>query len=367
MNPVPVTGYLSPVLRPMTSLLERLGAELGSDKGYCLAILRRGELLADIAIGDIDPARPHLLFSATKGITAVVAAMAEERGLIDLDEPIYHFWPEFDRPETVAITTRMVLSHRSGIASLDVELTLDDLIAGRDEDAVAAQRPYWIPGSCHGYHAFTFGPLMRGIFRRKLGIGIAGFLQDNIAKPLGIALSIGASADTASRITPIISSSHPVVFRRTNMPASTTARLAARIPDLFSDLRFLGLEIPSSSGIGTALALAQFWDAVLTPGLLVLPETLQRMAATQSSGVDRSLGFWTEFGSGVQLPFPQFPMLGPSSIGHEGAAGAVAFADRGSGLAVGFTTNSRPASDGAAPGLLAVLGTIRHLMERKET
>jgi len=98
-------------------------------------------------------------------------------------------------------------------------------------------------------------------------------------------------------------------------------------------------------------------------GIRVLdPRVTEKMRATRSYGPDEVLGIISHFGSGVQGAFPQLPLLGPTSFGHEGAGGSVAFADVEFGLGVGYTTNVHPAMSGASTGFLALLPAIRHCL-----
>ncbi len=59
-----------------------------------------------------------LVFSCTKGATALCAHMLVAQGLLDLDKPVAHYWPEFAAHGKDKITVRMVLGHAAGLAAV---------------------------------------------------------------------------------------------------------------------------------------------------------------------------------------------------------------------------------------------------------
>ncbi|HEY2270110.1 MAG TPA: serine hydrolase, partial [Streptosporangiaceae bacterium] len=133
--------------------------------------------------------------------------------------------------------------------------------------------------------------------------------------------------------------------------------------DFYNDPRVARACMPSTSGTGTARSLARLFAATLgeVDGVRLLSEASRAaMARSRSRGPDRVLGFPTQFGSGVQLPFPVLPMLGPRSYGHEAAGGSAVVADPDLGLDVGYTTSAFPSSRAASPSFLALQSAIRH-------
>lgn len=336
----------------------RLVALQHSGSAAC-TVVHRGQVVVDIAAGGQRTDDRHLLFSITKVATAAALWRAHELGALDLDEPLAETWPELRKPETAAITPRMVLQHRSGLASIDADLSLEDLEAGHDEAAIARQLPYWAPGTAHGYHAFAYGTLLRGHVRRRLGTSVRELVAAHVSGPLGIDLEIG-TGDPA-RVLPLVPAPTPgrhVPVPPTGIPGSTTGRLQAARPGLLSDPRFLALELPGTNGIGSAHAVATLMEALLRPGALLDEGSLRGMTALRSRGRDATLGFPTAFGTGVQRPFPRLPMLGPHSFGHEAAGGSVAIADPDRELVVVVTTTEHPAVAGAGTTALALVPTI---------
>ncbi len=340
-----------------------VGAQGG---GAAIAVYQSGRLVADLHAGDYQPDSLQLVFSVSKSITAVAAACAHAEGLLDLDRPMASYWPELAKPSTAAVTLRMVLAHRSGLASLAADLSFEELLAGADDEAIGRQEPYWEPDARHGYHAFTFGTLTNGAFRRILGISVGDFVRVRLAEPLDLDLWIGAPASIESRVEPIRYSPPLITAARSEhvsssgIPGSNSGRLQAKF-DLYNDPRLHRTCWPSTSGVAGARDLARLFASTLDPvdGVRVVDEPTRRaMVAPLSDGVDAVLGIRTAFGSGVQLPFPHFPMVSSDSYGHEAAGGSAVMASAELDLAIGFTTNVFPNTMGASPTLLALLPTV---------
>lgn len=373
MNPtvrpdvVPLSGVAHAPFEPLADVFARVVAGQGRG-GAALAVYHRGELAVDLVAGSYRDDSLQYLFSVTKSITAVACAIAHRDGLIDLDAPLADCWPAFRRASTARITLRSVLSHRSGLAAFDGTPTLDELLAGADEALVERQEPYWEPDTAHGYHAFTFGTLVDGAFRRAIGRTVGDFVRERIAEPLGLDLWIGTPQAVLGRVEPVLYSAPQLTpgreahLRQCRVPPSVTSQLSA-VSDIYNDPRVAQASWPATSGIAGARDLARMLYATLGPvdGVQLLDEpTRDAMTASRSHGPDVVLGVVSQFASGMQLPFPQLPLLGPRSYGHEAAGGSAVVADPDLDLALGFTTNVFPAMMGASLGFLALLPTVAH-------
>ena len=84
--------------------------------------------------------------SATKGLAAMAIALAHSRGLLDYEERVCTYWPEFAQQGKEKVTVRQLLSHQAGLLALDahvdrsVVFDLDQLAI-----ALAEQKPVWEP------------------------------------------------------------------------------------------------------------------------------------------------------------------------------------------------------------------------------
>jgi len=134
------------------------------------------------------------VFSTTKGISALVMALAHSRGYFDYDTPVAEYWPEFAGGGKQDVTVRQLLSHQAGLSAVDRPLTLETLADPKAVTrAIADQEPAWAPGAHHGYHAVTLGFYESGLLQHTDpdGRSIGAFLREEITGPLGLDIHIG--------------------------------------------------------------------------------------------------------------------------------------------------------------------------------
>jgi len=323
--------------------------------GAAVAIAVDGQPVVDIWAGWMDSARTRpwqrdtlvAVFSVGKAMAALCVLLLVERGEVDLDAPVARYWPEFAAAGKGEVTVRTLLSHRAGLPAvrrvLPDEATYDwDLMAG----ALAAEEPWWAPGSTHGYHVNTLGFLAGEIVRRVGGASIGAFFRREVAEPLGADFHFGFAGEEDHRVAEFTFGSESTDPR--SGPGSEERQLLLhRVylnPPGLSGLgtvntrAWRAAEIPSANGHATARAVAQIYGA-LGRGLLA-PETVERARAEQSAGTDFVLGRPSRFGLGFQLTQPERP-LGPNprSFGHFGLGGSLGFADPDAGLAFAYTMN----------------------------
>src|SRR5262245_9578272 len=134
------------------------------------------------------------MFSTTKGVSSLAVALAHSRGLLDYDEPVATYWPEFASGGKESVTVRQLLSHQAGLAAIDQPLSIADLadldvVAG----ALARQVPAWTPGTRQGYHGISLGWYEGELLRRvdPAGRSLGRFFADEVAGPLGLEFHIG--------------------------------------------------------------------------------------------------------------------------------------------------------------------------------
>ncbi|MFV0254305.1 MAG: serine hydrolase domain-containing protein [Beutenbergiaceae bacterium] len=362
---IPVHGTATGAFAPLKDVFGRMVGDQGGG-GASLVIRHHGQVVVDVHGGDFDDRALVPVYSVSKLVTAIAITTLEAAGELDLDEPLSLVWPDLDKAETAAITLRMVLSHRSGLVSFDRRFTLDELLSHADDAAIATQRTYWEPGSAHGYHAVSYGTLVDGYLRRKLGRSTAELVAERVATPLNAEFWLGAPASVLDRIHAVEYQPGAVTdhvsryLADSPIPPSPTGHIRASV-DFWNSRDVHTASLPSSSGIASAHGLASILAATLD-GTVLNEAARDRMVATQARGHDQFLGIDMHYGSGVQLPCPQLPFLGPGSYGHEGAGGTLAFADREFDIALAWTTSVFPRMAGASPGSLALLSTLRHCL-----
>jgi CubicO group peptidase (beta-lactamase class C family) len=367
-----VDGFCEPRFEQVREEFERNLTERG-EVGASVAVTLDGQTVVDLWGGTADPAAGTvwtsdtlaLIWSATKGATALCAHILASRGELDLDAPVASYWPEFSKNGKEQIPVRMLLNHQAGLAALH-----DPLPAGAFydwdlmTDALAKEEPFWEPGTRHGYHGMTFGFLVGEVVRRVSGRSLGTFFREEVAGPLGLDFHIGLPAEHESRVAPNIDM---------DMPSSpdefpTFYKMALSDPSSLPGLIVLNTggwmgtgacntreshaaELPSLGGLANGRALAGMYRPLALGGDgLVSPEQLQKMATVSSAGIDASvlvpsrwsLGFMKAIDNRAQGPGDRdFTFISEDAFGHAGMGGAMGFADPRTRLSFGYVMNKQ--------------------------
>ncbi|MEU6057779.1 serine hydrolase domain-containing protein [Streptomyces sp. NPDC047097] len=361
--------------------------EQRGERGAAVAVYRDGRKVVDLWAGtrDVDGDAPwavdtaQVVRSVTKGVAAAVPLLLHQRGQLDLDAPVGTYWPEFKANGKERALVRHLLAHQAGVPVLDRPLTLAEAAdPALSSAAVAAQAPLWRPGTDHGYHPHTYSWLLGGLVRRVTGRSLGRWVAEEIARPLGLDLWIGLPADEAHRVGRVgpVAEPEPAAGGGLRLrpkrsvadayadPDSLTRRAFAAIdpvPDE-NDPAYRAAELPGSTGVSTARALARFYAATLGPvdgHRLFAPATLAMARTQESAGPDRVLVVSTRFGLGYMLHCPASPLLGPGSFGHPGRGGSLGFADPESGIALGYVTNGMRRTVTADPRAQALIRAVK--------
>jgi CubicO group peptidase (beta-lactamase class C family) len=364
---VTIDGFADARFRAVDDAFRENFATRG-ELGAAVTVVVDGRVVVDLWGGTADhrTGRPWtrdtltLIFSATKGATALCAHVLASRRALDLDLPVAHYWPEFAAAGKEQIPVRLLLNHQAGLPAIDEPLEPDALFSWETMTrALAAQRPHWPPGSEHGYHAMTFGWLVGEVVRRVSGRSVARFFRDEIAEPLGLDFWIGLPEAHENRVArlrmaPYTAQPTPLMAAMMNRDSLTSkAFLNPRglmIPGQANSRAIHAAEIPAAGGIATARALAGMYAALACGGKLRNVElvdraTLERMSRLESQGVDRILLLPTRFASGFMKSVDNRPdysiLLGPNAaaFGHGGAGGSIGMADPEARVAIGYVMN----------------------------
>ncbi|MCP3803810.1 beta-lactamase family protein [Allokutzneria sp. A3M-2-11 16] len=334
---------------------EAFAAAQAHDEGQAqLAVYRHGELVVDLWTGEEN--RIGILMSCTKGIVATCAQMLVERGLLDVDEPVTRYWPEFTAK---AVTVRHLLTHTAGLPSFPKE---SGLVAADALDwetcikALGAAMPAWEPGSACAYHAMSYGYLVGEVVRRVAGRSVGEFFRTEVGEPLELDLWIGLPEEQEHRVVPQFSTAPDLEIPSLKLSTRAVRSLirgyafAGECVPLLNTREGRAAEIPSMNAVGDAHSLARMYAATIgeVDGVRLLSEESARRARTpQTDSLSAPaplnlmrMPFPQRFGLGYELARPGEPMLGSTSFGHSGAGGRLAFADPESGHAVGYTCSN---------------------------
>jgi len=334
------------------------------DIGAACCVHVRGEPVVDVWAGLADEAtgRPWtrdtivIVFSCTKGVTAVAANQLIERGELDPDAPVARYWPEFAANGKGEIPVKWALSHRAGLAAVDApDLTLDDVAAWDPVvEAIAAQEPNWEPGTKHGYHARSYGWIAGEIIRRVTGMMPGEFIAREIVAPLGLDFFVGVPESEDARVATLYPArfDDPAVEELVDGALRDTSTLLGRVmggpaglfgyDDMWNTRRMRAAQMPSSNGHGDARSLSRMYAACIgeVDGVrLLTDESVDRACEVLSSGTDCVIGQPLTFGLGFGLSPTFGPTPGRRAFGHSGAGGSVAFADPDRGLSFAYVMN----------------------------
>ncbi len=337
------------------------------ETGAAACLVIHGTVVADLWGGWADRAqgRPWQrdtlvnVFSVGKGLVAACAARLIGERRLDPDAPVARYWPEFGAAGKQAVTLRQLLSHQAGLPALR-----DPLPDGSMLDwpvmtsALAAEPPWWPPGSGHGYHVNTFGFLAGEVIRRVTGTTVGTVLRDEIAGPLGADVHIGLPAAQHGRVAEFAwpAPGTPDAASWSPGPRATAAQQRMIINAYANPPGLSGLgvvntaawraaEVPSANAHATAAGVARVYAALAGGGAVdgvrvVASGALADAVTQQVCGDDLVLRRPSRFGLGFQLTQPERPLgPGPRAFGHFGAGGSVGLCDPDAGVAFGYVTS----------------------------
>jgi CubicO group peptidase (beta-lactamase class C family) len=294
----------------------------------------------------------QLIFSGAKGLVAVCLVMLIDRGALDLDAPVAHYWPEFAADD---VLVRHVVSHTAGLPGLRRGFATRELLDGRRlARELADEEPFWQPGTRLAYHAFSFGWLSDELVRRVDGRSVGRFFADEVAAPLGLELWIGLPREEEPRVARLErAAGYGFVGEGPMLGALYGELLDGPFP--WNDPAFHQAEIPAANAIGTARSVARLYGSLEQ----LLSSDAVRMSRTELSR-DRCAitGRPYAFGVGFELQ-TELGSFGPvaNAFGHTGSGGSVhgAWPDQRVGFSYATNELRSESDDGRAQGIFAAL------------
>lgn len=362
-----VMGYVAPGFEEVREEFARNFTQRG-ELGGAFAAYHNGVKVVDLWGGYRTPKRDLpwvedtsvVVFSATKGVAAMTLAHLHSRGLLDYDEKVSTYWPEFAQKGKGAITVRQLLSHQAGLVLLSREPVATDLEGAAQ--AIAESEPMWTPGDFHGYHAGTIGFAMQALVTRvdPKHRSLNQYLQEEIAGPLDADFTIGLPAQGYDRSRVAVLkpfSAAGAIWHIHEMPLGL-AQVIFNPRSLFwksmggnkvdvNSPAYTEGENASGNGVGTARGMARLYGELAAGGanLNLRSQTLQQVfgeaETPRKSRLDKVMNVQAYYGLGFQKPNPADRWFAPSprAVGFLGASGALGFADPDARLGVAYVTN----------------------------
>lgn len=369
IQPTVVHGHTTPDFEPVRAAFQENFSER-NELGAACCVYVKGEKTVDLwgGIRDGGTGAPWerdtmvIVFSLTKGMSAMTLALAHSRGWLDYEARVADYWPAFAQNGKAEITVRQLLSHQGGLHAFHQKVDRD-VIA--DPDRLAAilesETPAWPPGARNAYHFMSLGfyesELLRHVDSARRRVG--QFFREEIAEPLGLDFFIGLPDDVPNaRLAPLSMAGfvtsilgYPLAMILTMLnPWSHGFRACIVNPGsgvVMDKDRIYSrdLEVPSGGGVGTARAIAKAYG-VFSNGGAELGLSSATLAALTAPAVPPSRGHFDEvlrddaqYSLGFMKPFDGFTFGHSGAFGTPGAGGSLGYADPGVGLGYGYVTN----------------------------
>lgn len=309
----------------------------GREIGAQVAAYLDGELVIDAWAGSADVASGRAVtgdtlfhsFSTGKGVAAAVVAVLVERGVLDYAAPVVTYWPEFGDPRT---TVGHVLSHSAGVPYLPLGLTPDVLF---DHEAMATllanAEAAWEPGTASGYHAWTYGVLVREIVQRATGRSLDQVLREELGESLYF--SVPYDVEVATLYDGGWAAAFGGFVKARGLSAVAPDAVQP-IADLANRRDYLAAGVAATATVSARAAARMY--ARLIGGDLVSAGTLAEAIRVRTEGPDRVFGHPIPKGCGFFLGGPE---MGPTGFGMNGSGGSLAFADPAQRFSFAFTHN----------------------------
>ncbi len=327
--------------------------EQGLDVGASVAVYLRGEPVVDLWGGQLDkvgsePWREDTIvnvWSTTKTMTNLCALILADRGEVDLASPVARYWPEFAAAGKASVEVRHLLAHTAGLSGWTEPLSVSDLYDWEKATSLlAAQEPWWEPGSSSGYHAVTQGYLVGEVIRRVTGVSVGRFFAEEVAGPLGADFFIGTPPEADERVGLLIPPETMPTLE--DMPGEIAIRTFANpLLDATSSwsIPWRRAEIPAAGGHGNARSVAAVHSVVACGGeargiRLLSRAGCETIFEEQSNGKDLVLGVPIRFGMGFGLSGEMMP-AGPHTYFWGGWGGSLVVSDLDTELTVAYVMN----------------------------
>jgi CubicO group peptidase (beta-lactamase class C family) len=307
------------------------------------------------------------VFSTTKGISLLVLAKLHSEGLLNYNEKVSTYWPEFAKNGKENITIEQLVTHKGGLVLLDRKVKISELNNLEELSKLLENaRPIWEPGKKHGYHAGTIGLFMQQLVLRidKKGRTIGQYLFEEIGKPLNVDFYIGIPSDfDTDRIAALQELVPPAslfnlgklpkgMWKQTLNPFSLFWKSMLStdwdVKDPIEELRF---EEISGGGVGEARALAKIYGMLAIGGkdLGISQETMniliKRAELPEDGNYDEVMGIKTDTdivgwsSAGFKKNDETFSFGSETSFGFYGTGGSFAYADPENKIGYAYVMN----------------------------
>ncbi|HEX7726903.1 MAG TPA: serine hydrolase domain-containing protein [Rhizomicrobium sp.] len=353
---VEIHGFANKGFEQVRETFENNFKNLG-DLGASYCVTKDGETVVDLWGGYADAAKtkPWVkdtivnVYSTTKTMTALTALILADRGLIDFKAPVAKYWPEFAANGKERITVAQLMSHSAGLSGWKEKVTKEDLYDWEKATSLlAAQAPFWEPGTAPGYHALTQGYLVGEVIRRVTGKSVGTVFREEVAEPLHADFWIGLPASEDDRVAELIpppkgeavddSLANPNQFQ-TNMATNPGIHVHET-----KKRAWRGAEIPAAGGTGNARSVAEIQAILANDGVakgkrFLSRDGVRKALELQVEGTDKVMNIPARFGLGFGLGGGAVPLPHPNSMYWGGYGGSIIIIDMDARTTLSYVMN----------------------------
>lgn len=374
-----IHGFCSPQFKTVKTAFQK-NFENDKEIGASFAAYHKGKLVVDLWAGHTNAKQSQEwsentlvnVYSTTKIMGSLCLLMLVDRGLIDLEKPVAHYWPEFAQAGKENIPVKFILSHSTGLPGFDdrngEQIAVHDLYDSEKMAAMlAAQKPWWPPGKRSGYQSITFSFLVGHLVKLVSGKSLGVFFREEIALPLNIDFFIGTPETHDERIADFVDKPIPVseLSQKIARPLFPTLAKTMFTPDpnalvaAVNSREWRACELTSSNGHGNARSVAQVGAILASGGTfngneLLSAKTVDKAISRQIINHDKVLLEKVEWGLGFRLNDYR-TAIGPHSFSWGGYGGSICVMDRTHNASAAYVMNKSSSSVLGNPRATSIL------------
>ena len=361
-NEYPIVGqYDSEFQAVVDAFIENFKVE--DEIGAACSIVQNGKTVVDIwggwCNGEMNnpwvDSTTVCMMSVAKGITAICFNMLMDRGLVNPDDPVIKYWPEYGQNGKEATLVKHFLDHTAAVPVLTTNPLWQGAMFDREAivHALEEQEPLWEIGTKAAYHVHHQGFLLGEIMRRVTGDTVGPFLKKEVSGPLHAEYYIGGmSEEEQSHVAEVMPNMEAKLFAAKDGADQTSLRALAfkQNPDepwavTMNKKEWREVEVASGSGHGNARGVARIYGCVANGELdgvtLLSRDGLETMITEQHNQTEGLQERPYHQALGVLLNTPEAVYMGPNmrSFGHHGIGGSIGFGDPDAKIGFSYSCN----------------------------
>jgi CubicO group peptidase (beta-lactamase class C family) len=317
-----------------------------------LALAHRGEIVAEVALGDATLDTRYVIFSCTKALVASAIWLLIGDDRLDPAIRVVDVIPEFGSNGKDVVTVEQLLLHTSGFPRAPLGppewFTREGRLARFERWRLSFE-----PGTKFEYHPTAAHWVLAEVIERIAGTDYREFIRTRILEPIGLTrLVLGCPIEQQGDIAPL--SGCGVAATPDELEAAIGVRelplneVTEEVLLGLSAPENLALGVPGGGAVSTASDLALFYQALLDdPGAVWSPEVRldaineirNRLPDERGVPANRTLGLVVAGDDGKSAWRGMGYTVSPTTFGHNGAGGQIAWADPATGLSFVYLTN----------------------------